>query len=116
MDNPIKVYEINEGQKIAYEQQGTRIFFGDDDLMVNVAKLQKDWALEVDIMIDTNGNLISGSGIYYVAQIAVPAIKYVETQAVPVEEGGTGEPGREPVPLDMGDVTLTLWSIDGLPA
>lgn len=116
MENPIKVIDKNEGTKIPFEQDGTRIYFGDDDLMVNCAKLQKDWALEADIMVDTNGNLITGSGIYYVAQISIPARKYVETPAVPVEEGGTGEPGREPVPLDMGDVTLTLWSIDGLPA
>ena len=36
--NKVKVIEKNEGQKIEYEQSGTRLYFGDDEIMINAAK------------------------------------------------------------------------------
>lgn len=105
----IQVKDKNTGTKIAYEQQGTRIFFGDDDLMINVSKYQRDWPVEVDIMADTNHNLVIGDGIYYVAQVSIPAIKYRTLDPDPETPDA---PTREAIPLDMADVVLTLWAID----
>ena len=106
--NDVKVYEVNKGEKIAYEQSGTRLFFGDDELMVNAAKYQKDWDVEVDICKDKAGNLTIGteSAERYVAQIMIPAAKYNE-----ITEGEM-DGGREQLPLDMGEVELHLWSIE----
>ena len=39
-EKPVTVVEINEGTKIDYEQNGTKLTF-DDQLMINVAKYQK---------------------------------------------------------------------------
>ena len=47
--NKVKVIEKNAGEKIAFEQSGTRLIFGDDEIMLNAAKYQKDWPVEVDI-------------------------------------------------------------------
>ena len=105
--NDVKVIEVNKGEKIAFEQSGTRLYFGDDELMINAAKYQKDWPVIVDICKDRAGNLTIGtdSALRYVAQIKIPAAQYTEKT-----EGETIT--REQIPLDMGEVELHLWSIE----
>lgn len=103
----VKVIEKNEGKKIEFEQQGTKLYFGDDELMLNAAKYQKEWPVSVDICRDKSGNLTIGAenGIKYVAQVDIPGIEYEESEE---EEDKV----LEPVPLDMAEVTVTLWSIE----
>lgn len=121
--NNVKVIEKNAGPKIAYEQTGTCLIFGDYELMINAAKYQKDWDVTVDICKDKAGNLTIGteSGLRYVAQVMIPAATYTETPIEPEEgaepmsdtdEGVNSTMQREQNPLDMGDVTLVLWSIE----
>lgn len=121
--NPVKVIEKNAGPKIAYEQTSTCLIFGDYELMINAAKYQKDWDVTVDICKDKAGNLTIGteSGLRYVAQAMIPAATYTETPIEPeegveplsdTEEGMNSNVQREQNPLDMGDVTLVLWSIE----
>ncbi len=124
MDSIVKVVEINEGQKISWAQSTTKLTFGDDELMVNCKAYQRDWPVHLDICLDDNGNLVigTGTGRYYVAQVDIPARKYAEpepVEAVALAEGDAGTDAQqpaeaEPVPLDMADVTLTLWAMDGL--
>ena len=128
--NKVTVIEKNAGQKIDFEQSGTRLIFGDDEIMLNAAKYQKDWDVEVDVCRDKSGNLTigTGSGLRYVAQVMIPAATYTETE-IPAEETDeapeaedAAENGdgmnqkttvqREKNPLDMGDVTVILWSIE----
>lgn len=109
--NDVTVIEMNKGEKIAYEQNGTRLILGDDEIMVNAEKYQKDWPVEVDVCRDKSGNLTIGteSGQRYVAQIQIPAATYTET----VEgEGEETEVTRTKDAIDMADVTLVLWSIE----
>lgn len=121
--NNVKVIEKNAGPKIAYEQTGTCLIFGDYELMINAAKYQKDWDVTVDICKDKAGNLTIGteSGLRYVAQVMIPAATYTETPIEPEEsaepmsdtgEGMNSTVQREQNPLDMGDVTFVLWSIE----
>ncbi len=121
--NNVKVIEKNAGPKIAYEQTGTCLIFGDYELMINAAKYQKDWDVTVDICKDKAGNLTIGteSGLRYVAQVMIPAATYTETPIEPEEgtepmsdtgDGMNSTVQREQNPLDMGDVTLVLWSIE----
>lgn len=107
MSGKVKVVEKNKGAKIAYEQQGTKLFFGDDEIMLNVAKYQKEWPVVIDICKDKAGNLTIGteSGNRYVAQVEIPEVKYTEIEK---EE----ETERKAEPLDMSEVTLILWSVD----
>lgn len=128
--NKVTVIEKNAGQKIDFEQSGARLIFGDDELMLNAAKYQKDWDVEVDVCRDKSDNLTigTGSGLRYVAQVMIPAATYTETE-IPAEETPEvlaaedeteGDDGmnqkttvqRDKNPLDMGDVTVILWSID----
>lgn len=111
----VRIAEKNEGAKIAVRQNGVKVIFGDDDLSIRCDTRQRDIPVTVDICADDNGNLVIGvgTGRYYVAQVDIPAIQYTEVEAEnETEEGGTRE---ERVPLDMGDVIVTLWSIDDLP-
>ena len=93
--NNVKVIEKNAGPKIAYEQTGTCLIFGDYELMINAAKYQKDWDVTVDICKDKAGNLTIGteSGLRYVAQVMIPAATYTETP-IQTEEGASGRGRR----------------------
>ena len=103
-EKPVTVVEINEGTKIDYEQNGTKLTF-DDQLMINVAKYQKGFPVHVDICMDADRNLCTGvaAGLFYVAQLDIPDENGMNPQTPPAV-----------IPLDMSDVTLTLWSIDQL--
>lgn len=127
--NKVKVIEKNAGEKIAFEQSSTRLIFGDDEIMLNAAKYQKDWPVEVDICRDKADNLTIGtaSGLRYVAQVMIPAATYTETVieepeapeadaegTEQTENGGMNQQNvqRDKNPLNMGDVTVVLWSIE----
>ena len=105
----MKVIEKNPGRKIEYEASGTKLFLGDDEIMLNLAKYQKDWPVHLDVCCNRDEMLMvgTGDGLYYVAQIDIPEIQYKD-----VEEGA--ESGSTPLPLDMKKVVLTLWSLDEL--
>ena len=103
----MKIVEKNAGTKIDFEVSGTKITFA-DELMLNLAKLQKDEPEHKDICFDDDGDLVIGtaSGKWYVAEVDIPAKEYEEHET----EGEDGEKGIQMVakPLNMDDVTLTL--------
>lgn len=101
------IIEKNEGTKIAYEAVGTKLFLGDDELMLNLTKYQRDWPVHIDICTNRDGMLVvgTGDGLYYTAQVEIPPVEYTDPP-----EGEEG--GGSPIPLDMDAVTLTLWSMD----
>lgn len=117
MSSRVKVIDKNEGRKIDWKQSGTKLTFGDDELMINIAKYQKDWPTHLDICGDGVGNLVIGvgEGRYYVAQVDIPEQKYIELEPIETAEESTQQFTQpEPIPLDMADVVLTLWALDGL--
>ena len=63
------VIEANVGEKIPYVVRGSKITF-DDELMLNLAKLERDDPISVDICMTKLGMLTTGLGRDYVAQIA----------------------------------------------
>ena len=103
------IVNMNEGQKIDYEIQNTatkkKITF-DDDLTINLAKREEDWPVHIDVCYDEDRELVIGTaaGRAYVAQIDIPARQYTP--------GETEEDPPVPVPLDLDNVTLSLWSIE----
>jgi hypothetical protein len=107
------IVEKNEGQKIDYEIQNTatkkKITF-DDDLTINLAKREEDWAVHIDVCYDEDENLVLGTaaGRAYVAEIDIPAREYTE-EPDPEDPEQTI---RTPVPLDLDKCTLSLWSIE----
>lgn len=120
------IVEKNPGQKIDYEVNKTKLTF-DDDLTLNLAKREEDYAVHIDVCFDEDGALCIGAaaGRSYVAQIDIPPRQYKEVPATAAETttseaadnaDGSHTPqqttAKEPLPLDMDTVTLTLWSIE----
>ncbi len=123
MAGKVQVIEKNTGEKIEWRQKGTRLYFGDDDLVIRCDTRQREYPTHVDICIDEDGNLVTGvsGNCTYAAQIDIPGYSYTkpeETAAAEESEGGTPQGGqtesREILPLDMGDVVLTLYSVEEL--
>lgn len=117
----MKIVEKNEGRKIDYALDGTKLEFHDGALTIDLARYQKDDPVTRDIMVDSDGYLIMGRGRYYVAQVEIPAREYEETEtpatvAEEENEGGMNMPSviRTPLPLNTDDVTLYLFAIDGI--
>lgn len=99
------VINKNDGTKIPYEVTGKKICF-DDDLTINLSKRQEDWPVHIDVCYDDDGCLVIGAaaGRAYVAEIDIPAKEYENS------EGEDEAPAAKP--LDMDNVTLSLWAID----
>ena len=90
----------------------------DDELMLNVQKLERDYTVLADICYNQYGMLVMGLGKSYVAQIEVPARQYTETEIENPDYDPEDETSQryivivEPVPFDMKNVTLRLWAVD----
>jgi hypothetical protein len=97
--------EKTAGPKIPYEVIGTKIIF-DDDLMLNLAKRQDDEPVHIFICYNRTKDLVIGyeHGWRYVAEIDIPEREYTEPESE--------DDPREPLPLDMDKVKLTLWAIE----
>ena len=117
----VHIIEKNEGTKIALQQIDYKLIFGDDELSIRCDKYQRDWPVHLDVCADDNNNLVVGVGVgrYYVGQVDIPATVYHEVPdpepMTMAADGETQEHNKlEPEPLDMGNVTVTLWSIDDI--
>ncbi|MEG3071011.1 MAG: hypothetical protein RQM92_09555 [Candidatus Syntrophopropionicum ammoniitolerans] len=54
----MQIIEKNEGPKIAHEENGTMVFLGNYELMLNVAKYQRDWPVHIDICSNRDNQLV----------------------------------------------------------
>lgn len=125
----MKIIEMNPGAKIGYELTGTKLSFADGALTLDLARRQRDSVTTVDIMVDSEGNLTTGRGLYYAAQVEIPPTEYDE-KIIPAPESAEQEDGedsahggmggnrerveRTPRPLDTDGVTLKLFAVDGI--
>lgn len=122
----MKVIEANEGRKVEYEENGSWLNF-DDQISLNLKRMEADHDVHVDITADAFGRLQTGEGVYYVAQLTIPACQYEETEIENPDyvEPGEGEEAdefsgghvnqtitkKDPVPFSMDNVTLTLYAL-----
>lgn len=112
------VVEKNTGLKLPYEVVGTKLFLN-DEIILNLAKYQRDWSVTMDVCLNQDDMLVIGAatGLYYAAQVYIPACEYeaVEEPVLYDEDhmGGSSKPAVK-LPLDMNKVELTLWAIDKL--
>lgn len=104
------VIEKNEGEKIPYTVSKTKIDFDDGMLTMKLERYQKDWPIHKDICMDADGNLTMGvgDGLFYIAEVDIPAREYQEPDIAEGEE----ETAPVALPLDMDKVTLTLWALE----
>lgn len=112
----MNVVEVNTGEKIPYTVSKSKITF-DDELMLNLQKLERDFDVCIDICIDKYGMVTTGLGVKYAAQIEIPARQYTETSVANLDYNPEDETSqetiitRDPVPFSMANVTLKLYAI-----
>ena len=108
----MKIIEKNEGPKIPYEVSGKKITF-DDDLSINLAKRQEDWDVHVDVCYDEDGALVIGAaaGRRFVAELDIPKREYIYPEHNESDDPMAESDPPTPVPLDMDEVTLSLWAV-----
>lgn len=106
----IKVINMNDGTKIAYEIFGNKIIFN-DELMLNLEKYERDDDIHIDVCMDEFGCLCMGLARNYVAQIDIPARKYnfVENGK---DEQNNPKFDKVAVPFNMENVIITLWEVE----
>ena len=109
----MQVVNMSSGRKVPYELRETTLDFANGALAIDLSRWQEDDPVTVDIKATRKGHLTTGRGSYYVAQAEIPARQYQE----PAEDSGDRTDGggeRKPLPLNTDEVTLRLFSIDGI--
>ena len=102
------IIDKNDGRKIDYTTDGTVIVFGENELTLNLAEIQDDWDIRITICYDKRHQLTTeNGGITYVAEIDIPTREWIESEGSEEEESSSTR-----APLDMENVTLTLWAVD----
>ncbi len=102
---------LGEGATIGYELIGNTLSFNDGELMINLAKREKDFPLQVDICEDEYGDLCMGLARKYVAQLDIPARRY-EYETTGQDEKGEPIIEKVAMPFDPSLVTITLWNLE----
>lgn len=105
----MKIININEGEKIPYEVNGTKITF-DSMVTIDLSRYQKEEERIIDISLNDDNMLQMGLGKWYIANILIPPKEYE------LVENGTDENdsivyNKISKVLDMDKVTLTLWAL-----
>lgn len=108
----MQVIEKNVGPKVEYDTQSTYLAFRESEIMLDLAKYERDFPVHIDICENKFGMLTMGISREYIAQIDIPAREYVIADDG-VDEEGNPQEVSVPVPFDMGNVTLTLWATEG---
>jgi hypothetical protein len=112
----IKIIEANEGQKISHSVNKNWLNIG-DQIMLNLKAREADYDVHIDITSDEFGALGTGSGLYYVAQVDIPARQYKETEVENPDYDSEDETSqktiiqREAIPFSVDNVTLTLFAL-----
>ena len=113
----VKKQPQNGKNFVEFSTDGTKIFFGDCEIMADLAKKERDDDVRIDVCRDYMGGLTfasSGARIY-VAQIYIPARSYTDVEVenpdyIPEDEMSQERiTERQPVPFDMDLVELTLF-------
>ena len=97
------------GEKfVSYNIDGNILSLGDDEIMINLAKKERDDEVVIDIVRDlTQGLLMGLEGATYVAEIHIPPREYAVETAV--GEDGENTTKLVPIAFDPDKVTLYLF-------
>lgn len=112
----MQVINKNEGSKIPYKLTKTKISFNDGELTLDLERYQRDWDVTIDICRNKDNMLVigTGTGLYYVAQIVIPATQYelLEESVDNVDDGDNRTSEQlSALPLDTNQVILYLWEV-----
>lgn len=107
----MNIIEKEVGTKISYSLSDTKLTFN-DEITLDLSKYERDFAVHLDVCMNSYGMLTMGLSSNYVAQIDILERQYTYT------DGGFDEHGlptqiKTAVAFNTTNVTLTLWKVGG---
>lgn len=107
----MKVCYKNSGSYAKYALEGSVLSFGDGELRLDLALLQRPYPQRLIVSADENGRPVLGAAWRYVAEVELPAAEFS------VEETGVADDVGFPVlrkvraEFSAENVVLTLWAL-----
>lgn len=114
----VKKVPENGQNFVEYSEEGTKVSFGDGEIMVNLEKKERDDDVKIDVCMDYLGGLTFGTAgaKFYVAQIYIPARTYTDAEVDNPYYNEEDEFSQQrivehrPDPFNMEKVELTLFN------
>ncbi len=104
-----KMIEKTGGDQVDVRISGTKVYLGDDEMVLNLQKYERDDPVHIDIGLNSRGFLTFGVSDRYAVQIDIPAKEYELVDTGELDENGSPRMKKEALPFKMANVTVTLW-------
>ena len=104
-----KMVEKTGGDKVELRVSGTKVYLGDDEMVLNLSKYERDDPVHIDIGLNARGFLTFGVSDRYAVQIDIPGREYELVDSGELDENGSPRMKKVAKPFSMNNVTITLW-------
>ena len=101
--------EKTGGVKVDLRVSGTKVYLGDDEMVLNLSKYERDDPVHIDIGLNARGFLTFGVSDRYAVQIDIPGREYELVDSGELNENGSPRMKKVAQPFSMNNVTITLW-------
>ena len=101
--------EKTGGVKVDLRVSGTKVYLGDDEMVLNLSKYERDDPVHIDIGLNARGFLTFGVSDRYAVQIDIPGREYELVDSGELDENGSPRMKKVAKPFSMNNVTITLW-------
>ena len=101
--------EKTGGVKVDLRVSGTKVYLGDDEMVLNLSKYERDDPVHIDIGLNARGFLTFGVSDRYAVQIDIPGREYELVDSGELDENGSPRMKKVAQPFSMNNVTITLW-------
>ena len=85
------------------------MYLGDDEMVLNLSKYERDDPVHIDIGLNARGFLTFGVSDRYAVQIDIPGREYELVDSGELDENGSPRMKKVAQPFSMNNVTITLW-------
>ena len=107
----MRVLHKNDGTYVDYSLSGAILSLRGGQLTLDLAELERDYTVYIDISEDAAGRLTLGVAHRYVAQLELPAHRSVVEKTGVADDFGFPVLRRVYMPINTDDVALTLWGV-----
>ena len=101
--------EKTGGVKVDLRVSGTKVYLGDDEMVLNLSKYERDDPVHIDIGLNARGFLTFGVSDRYAVQLDIPGREYELVDSGELDENGSPRMKKVAKPFSMNNVTITLW-------
>lgn len=105
----VKMIEKTGGEKVEVRVTGTKVYLGDDEMILNLSKYERDDPVHIDIGLNARGFLTFGVSDRYAVQIDIPGREYDLEETGELDENGNPRMKKKARAFSMSNVTMTLW-------